>query len=92
MGEYFPGLKHVGEASMLASQYKSYRWVKEMEEVGETFKEEGGWDGEVWKGVSDIFGVVDGETELASADGRKFDVESVAKEVCTALKKRRGSV
>lgn len=89
MTEYFPDLQKVGESAMLASQRKAYRWVKEMEEVGETFAEEGAWGKELWDGVGGVFEVVAKGTELGSAEGRKIDVEGVAEEVSKALKRGR---
>lgn len=83
MQDYYPGLKDVGEAAVMASPRKAYRWVREMEEVGGTFEGEGGWgevrDGEgegkgkgkekggVWKGVGGVFEVV---RELDTDDKR----------------------
>jgi hypothetical protein len=91
MGNFYPDLKTVGEDAMVSSQRKAYRWIKEMEEVGATFEEEGGWDRSVWDGVGGVFDVVANKTEL-SGERRKVDVEGVAEEVGKALRARRQSL
>lgn len=89
MKDYFPDLQKVGESAMLSSQRKAYRWVKEMEEVGETFAEEGGWGKELWEGVGGVFEIVANETDLGSEEGMQVNVEGVAEKVGKALKKGR---
>ncbi|CEJ95012.1 hypothetical protein VHEMI10516 [[Torrubiella] hemipterigena] len=37
---------------------KAYRWVKEMEEIGKTMEEEGGWDAPIFKGAAGVYKAV----------------------------------
>jgi hypothetical protein len=53
--EGFPEVAQRVESSMLWSQQKAYRWIKEMEGIGETFAEEWNWEKESLSGIADIF-------------------------------------
>lgn len=43
---------------------KAYRWVDEMKEIAETMHDEGGFEKDLFSGVSEIFRFVADETEL----------------------------
>ena len=52
--------KHLGmaEAGVPSMVTKAYRWVREMEEIGKTVEEEGGWSSELFRGAAGVFGEV----------------------------------
>jgi 3-hydroxyisobutyrate dehydrogenase-like beta-hydroxyacid dehydrogenase len=87
LAEYFPSTTPILESSLIGSQRKAYRWIKEMEEIEETFEKEGGWSRGLFQNVSNVFRVVAQQTELGT--NAKADVESVMSEVCSALKRRK---
>ncbi|KAF3937236.1 hypothetical protein ABW19_dt0209063 [Dactylella cylindrospora] len=43
---------------------KAYRWVGEMEEIAETFHEEGGFDKDIYLGTAEVFRTINEDTEL----------------------------
>jgi 3-hydroxyisobutyrate dehydrogenase-like beta-hydroxyacid dehydrogenase len=86
MAEYFPSTTPILESSLIGSQRKAYRWIKEMEEIEETFEKEGGWSRGLFQNVSNVFRVVAQQTDLGR--NAKLDVESVMGEVSTALRRR----
>jgi hypothetical protein len=89
LGEYYPGLQKVAENSIIASQRKAYRWVREMQEVQETTKVEGGWDGDLWQGFGGVFEVVAEIRECSGTVDTRDDIESVIEVVGKALKRAR---
>jgi hypothetical protein len=58
MAEYFPSTTLILESSLISSQRKAYRWIKEMEEIEETFEKEGGWSRGIFQNVSNVFRVL----------------------------------
>ncbi|KAH8674254.1 6-phosphogluconate dehydrogenase, partial [Xylariales sp. PMI_506] len=58
LAEYFPTTQIINESAILGSQRKSYRWIKEMEEIAETFAQDGGWNRDLFAGVAEVFRVV----------------------------------
>ena len=56
--EQFPAITETFDEMMMKSQQKAYRWIKEMEEIRDTFESEGGWSGDLFEGVADVFKVV----------------------------------
>jgi hypothetical protein len=74
---------------------KAYRWVREMEEIGECHADEGGFaDGlNVFNGVAEIYRVVADETVLGEEKitqrKRGRTVEDVAVAIADGLEKKR---
>lgn len=69
---------------------KAYRWVGEMEEIGATFGDEGGWSGEedVFGGVAGVYRAVAEDAERAG--GRRPEtVEEVVRMVAEGNEGRR---
>ncbi|KAK8227916.1 6-phosphogluconate dehydrogenase [Phyllosticta paracitricarpa] len=77
------------EAGLVGMPNKAYRWVAEMDEIGKTFDEDGGWAGEnVYKQVAGVYRVVADETELGSREG-KMRVQEVVDGLVGGLKARK---
>lgn len=79
---------------------KAYRWVDEMNQIGETFADQGGFvEGKggraVFDGISEIYKLVAEETELGleKIENRKRgrNVEDVTKCMREGMRKRRKS-
>lgn len=85
MAEYFPTTTPIIESSLIGSQRKAYRWIKEMEEIEDTFAKEGGWSRELFLGVANVFRVVAQKTNLREES--KADVEDIAGEICQGLRR-----
>jgi 3-hydroxyisobutyrate dehydrogenase-like beta-hydroxyacid dehydrogenase len=86
MAEYFPTTTPIIESSIFNAQRKAYRWVKEMDEIEDTFAKEGGWNRDLFHGVSKVFGVVAEKTELREAN--KEDVGDITKGICAGLRRK----
>lgn len=86
MFEYFPTIGLIIESSIYNAQWKSYRWSKEMDEIEETFANEGEWDRDLFSGVSNVFKVVAQETELDVE--MKEDVGDITQEICAGMRRR----
>lgn len=72
--EQFPAITETFDDMMVKSQHKAYRWIKEMEEIRDTFEGEVGWSRDLFEAVADVFRVVaerekEGLTEHAEMDG-----------------------
>ncbi|KAK1761932.1 putative 6-phosphogluconate dehydrogenase [Phialemonium atrogriseum] len=52
------------EAGLVGMAPKAYRWVCEMEEIGKTHAEEGGFDGDLFRGVAGVYRTVADDTVL----------------------------
>lgn len=87
LGEQFPVITETFHKMMLGSQYKAYRWIKEMEEISETFSDEGGWSRELFGGVADVFKVV-AEREKEKL-GRHTEIDDFVDEVSTRIERRK---
>jgi 3-hydroxyisobutyrate dehydrogenase-like beta-hydroxyacid dehydrogenase len=87
LAEQFPVVTETFDKIILGSQYKAYRWIKEIEEIKQTFSEEGGWSGDIFGGVADVFRVV-AEREIEGLE-RHEDVEGFVREVCARNKRRK---
>ncbi|TVY26786.1 hypothetical protein LHYA1_G004389 [Lachnellula hyalina] len=86
MTEYFPTSTPIIESSIFNAQRKAYRWIKEMDEIEDTFAREGGWDRDLFHGVSKVFGVVAEKTDLRSEN--KEDVGDITTEICAGLRRK----
>jgi 3-hydroxyisobutyrate dehydrogenase-like beta-hydroxyacid dehydrogenase len=86
MNEYFPTSTPIIESGLHNAQRKAYRWIKEMDEIEETFAKEGGWDRDIFRGASGVFKVMAQKTDL-ERDNRD-DVEDITKEICVGLRRK----
>ena len=61
---------------------KAYRWVREMEEIADTFHEEGGFERDLFQGASEVYRFIAEDTDLGTekteARRRGKDAEDVA--------------
>ncbi|KAH7065014.1 hypothetical protein B0J12DRAFT_723099 [Macrophomina phaseolina] len=88
----FPHHRAAAERSIVSMQHKAYRWVGEMEEIGTTFADEGGWGDEarVFEQVAGVYRAVAEETALGTEEGRRGDVEGVVGELVDGLRRGTG--
>ncbi|KAK6219051.1 hypothetical protein LQW54_002553 [Pestalotiopsis sp. IQ-011] len=86
LAEYFPSVAAIHESSMNGSQRKAYRWIREMEEIQQTFQSHGGWGPELFAGVADVFRTVS-RTDLERHS--RDSVEETTATICQPLEKRK---
>lgn len=84
--EFFPEVAERVESFMLGSQQKAYRWIKEMEEISETFTEEGNWGRDIFKrwGVADVFRAVGRE----SKDATQSSIDALVANISAGQRRR----
>ena len=87
LAEQFPVVTETFDKMMLGSQYKAYRWIKEMEEISNTFRYEGGWSKDIFGGVADVFRLV-AEREKEGL-GRHTEVDDFVGEVAARTHRRK---
>ncbi|KAK8250773.1 6-phosphogluconate dehydrogenase [Phyllosticta capitalensis] len=81
--------RQMAERGLVGMPNKAYRWVAEMEEIGKTFDEDGGWGEEnIYKQVAGVYRVVADNTELGSREG-KMEVKEVVDGLVGGLKARK---
>lgn len=71
---------------------KAYRWVREMEEIGETHEKDGGFEKGLFEGVADVYRDVESSSlgeEKTERRKRGRDIEDVAGVLGESLKKRK---
>jgi 3-hydroxyisobutyrate dehydrogenase-like beta-hydroxyacid dehydrogenase len=86
MNEYFPTSTPIIESSLHNALRKTYSWIKEMDEIEETFATEGGWERDIFRGASGVFKVMAQKTELDRES--RGDVEDITKEICVGLRRK----
>lgn len=91
--EYSPRTGQLAEKGLIGMPPKAYRWVREMEEIADTFHEEGGFDSDMFSGASEIFRTVAEDTELGKekteSRQRGTDTEDVALLMNEAMQRKR---
>jgi hypothetical protein len=89
-----PGVKARLEKGVTGMPPKAYRWVREMEEIGMTHRDEGGWEGaDMFTGAAEIYRVVAGSVvgkEKVGGRKRGLTVEDVAGVLADELGAREG--
>lgn len=82
-----PGVKARLEKGVTACPPKAYRWVREMEEIGATHREDGGWGLDMFGGAAEVFQVMAGLFGEEKVGDRKrgLTVEDVAGVVAGGL-------
>ena len=72
---------------------KAYRWVREMQEIADTFNEEGGFERDMFSGASEVYRTVSEDTDLGSEKTdtriRGKDTEDVAKLIGIGIERRK---
>ena len=62
--EYSPKTGELAAKGLVGMPPKAYRWVDEMKEIAETFHTEGGFERDMFDGVSEVYRFVADETSL----------------------------
>lgn len=62
--EYSPKTGELAAKGLVGMPPKAYRWVDEMKEIAKTFHDEGGFETDIFQGVSEVYRFVADETEL----------------------------
>lgn len=91
--EYSPKTGELAAKSLVGMPPKAYRWVDEMKEIAKTFHDEGGFEKELFEGVSEVYRVVAEDTELGKekTEERKLGktVEDVARVMDEGMERRK---
>lgn len=81
------------EWSLPAMCPKAYRWVEEMRQIGETFQEDGGFQGNMFEGAAEVYRCVADDTSLGleKTEDRKRGktADDVAALMVEGIKKRK---
>ncbi|KAF2135950.1 uncharacterized protein K452DRAFT_292809 [Aplosporella prunicola CBS 121167] len=87
--EFFPALGERAASGLVGMPKKAYRWVGEMNEIGETFRDDGGWsDANVFDNIAEVYRVVS-DTKLGDqyAEGKK-DLDEVVEGLVEGLDRK----
>ncbi|KAK5156802.1 hypothetical protein LTR04_005585 [Oleoguttula sp. CCFEE 6159] len=91
-----PKSGELAERSLVGMPPKAYRWVREMEEIGNTFREDGGFDmvdDEMLKGAAEVYALIADETDLGLEKTKKrvrgTTAEDVARCTSEGIKRRK---
>ena len=70
---------------------KAYRWVDEMKEIAATFQAVGGFERDMFDGVSEVYRFVAEETDLGNekTGGKRLDPEDVARLMMQGLERKK---
>jgi hypothetical protein len=87
---YNPSVGQKAEKSVVGCTGKAYRWVEEMNQIGECFREEGGWKGDAQL-FREIAGAFQGLADVVEREGKEGmgDVEGVVEVLGRGLKEER---
>ncbi|KAI9700934.1 MAG: hypothetical protein M1820_006579 [Bogoriella megaspora] len=87
LGVYSPKTGALAEAGVKGMPSKAHRWVEEMRQIGETFREDGGWEAEagIFQGAAEVYRFVAGVEGVAGEKG--LDVERVVDGLVGKLKR-----
>ena len=84
--EFNPKALETAERGLVGMGPKAYRWVAEMQEIGRTFEEEGGWGREIFEGVGEVYQKVAEETVVGKEKvGQRKVGEGAASEVARLI-------
>ena len=93
LAAYSPKTGELAAKGLVGMPPKAYRWVREMEEIADTMAEEGGFERDMFAGVSEVYRVVAEETELGGekTESRKKGTtpEDVARLVGEGLERKK---
>lgn len=64
--DYSPKTGELVAKGLVGMPPKAYRWVEEMKEIAETFHIEGGFERDLFDGVSEVYRFVAHETDLGN--------------------------
>ncbi|KAI0597811.1 6-phosphogluconate dehydrogenase [Biscogniauxia sp. FL1348] len=78
MQKYNPATLAMAERGIVTMPPKAYRWIHEMQEIGATFNENGGFETKLFEGVSEVYRIVAEDTELGMEQpGRRVQGKTV---------------
>jgi hypothetical protein len=89
MDMYNPNVRQKAERGIVGCTGKAYRWVEEMNQIGECFAGEGNWQeqAQVFRQIAGVFEGLAGVVEKQGKDGGNMkDAESVVTTLSTELK------
>ena len=83
--DYSPAIGELAAAGLVGMPPKAYRWVDEMKEIAETFHTEGGFERDMFDGVSEVYRFVADETELGKEKTEDRKVGKTAVDVARLM-------
>ena len=93
LSEYSPKTGELAAKGLVGMPPKAYRWVREMEEIADTMSEKGGFEEDLFRGISDVYRTVADDTALGMEKTgdrqRGTTVEDVAKLMSQGLETKR---
>ncbi|KAL6715573.1 hypothetical protein ACLMJK_006534 [Lecanora helva] len=94
--EYSPKTRELVARSLTGMPPKAYRWVDEMKEIATTFRDQGGFEQDMFTAVSEVYRFVAEETELGKerTESRKVGQtpEDVARRVAEGIERKKVKV
>ncbi|KAH4041874.1 hypothetical protein HBI56_005310 [Parastagonospora nodorum] len=90
LGVYNPGAGEKGRKAVVGCTGKAYRWVEEMNQIGECFAADGGWEAQA-KVFTEIAGVFQGLADVVEKEGQEGmrDAVGVVKVLGDGLREKR---
>ena len=85
MGAYSPGVAERARRGLVSMPPKAYRWVREMEEISDTMAEEGGFEKDIFRGISEVYRAVAEDTELGEEKTESREKGKTAEEVARLM-------
>ncbi|KAF2435597.1 6-phosphogluconate dehydrogenase C-terminal domain-like protein [Tothia fuscella] len=91
VGTHNPRALAQAERGLTSMPPKSGRWVAEMQEIGKTFKEDGGWtEGGVFEQIAEVYEFIAKETPLGEEQSGKRNRGNTVYDVVAAVEEGRG--
>lgn len=90
--EYSPAIASVAGKGVIGMAPKAYRWVDEMRGIGETFDDEGHWDGlgrNIYGGIAEVYRKVAEDTILGAEKVGKRERGRTVEDAAEAIASRR---
>ncbi|OAA61021.1 6-phosphogluconate dehydrogenase [Niveomyces insectorum RCEF 264] len=85
LGALVPGRVKQTEGALTGMAPKAYRWVREMEEISDTFAEEAGFEPDLFRGAAGVFRAVAEDTVLGQEKIGQRKRGRTAEDVATAM-------
>ncbi|CAK7245455.1 MAG: hypothetical protein STHCBS139747_007037 [Sporothrix thermara] len=85
MGAVMPGRVKQTEGALTSMAPKAYRWVREMEEISDTFSQEAGFTPDLFRGAADVFRAVAEDTVLGQEKIGQRKRGRTAEDVASAM-------
>ena len=94
--QYSPKTGELAAKGLVGMPPKAYRWVDEMKEIANTFHDNGGFERDMFNGVSEVYRLVADDTELGQekTESRKVGktLEEVAKLVAEGIERKKTKI